>query len=69
MATPIGRILLMPKGDYSGSAVYNALDWVRYSGSAWVCTTDNTTGIEIRSTIIIPITKSRFSFFIFDLLS
>ena len=45
MATPIGRILLMPKGDYSGSAVYNALDWVRYSGSAWVCTTDNTTGI------------------------
>lgn len=43
--TPIGRILLMPKGNYSGTAVYNALDWVRHNGSAWVCTTDNTTGI------------------------
>ena len=45
MATPIGRILLMPKGDYSGSAVYNALDWVRFSGASWVCKLDNTTGI------------------------
>ena len=45
MATPIGRILLMPRGDYSGIAVYNALDWVRHAGAAWVCTTDNTTGI------------------------
>lgn len=45
MGTPIGRILLMPRGDYNGSAVYNALDWVRHAGSAWVCTTDNTTGI------------------------
>jgi len=45
MGTPIGRILLMAKGDYSGSAVYNALDWVRHSGAAWVCTTDNTTGV------------------------
>lgn len=43
--TPIGRILLMPKGNYSGTAVYNSLDWVRHNGSAWVCTTDNTTGI------------------------
>ena len=41
----IGRILLMPKGTYSASAVYNALDWVRYSGAAWVCTTDNTTNV------------------------
>lgn len=45
MATPIGRILLMPKGDYSASAVYNALDWVRHAGGAWVCTTDNTTNV------------------------
>ena len=45
MGTPIGRILLMPRGDYSVSAVYNSLDWVRHSGSAWVCTTDNTTGV------------------------
>ena len=45
MGTPIGRILLMPKGDYDPAAVYNALDWVRYSGGAWVCKLDNTTGI------------------------
>ena len=43
--TPIGRILLMPRGAYSGTAVYNNLDWVRHNGVAWVCTTDNTTGI------------------------
>jgi len=41
----IGRILLMPKGDYSGSAVYNSLDWVRHDGAAWVCKLDGTTGI------------------------
>jgi len=43
--TPIGRILLMPKGDYNASVVYDALDWVRHAGSAWVCTTDNTVGV------------------------
>ena len=40
----IGRVLLIPKGDYSGSTTYNMLDWVRYNGSAWVCTTDGTVG-------------------------
>ncbi len=41
----IGRILLMSKGAYSGSAIYNALDWVRDNGAAWVCMVDGTQGI------------------------
>ena len=41
----IGRVLLIPKGDYSGSTAYNALDWVRNNGAAWVCKVDNTIGI------------------------
>ena len=45
MATPIGRILLMPRGDYDPIAVYNSLDWVRFSGASWVCKVDNTTGV------------------------
>ena len=45
MATPIGRILLMPRGTYDPTAVYNNLDWVRYNGASWQCKLDNTTGI------------------------
>lgn len=41
----IGRVLLMPKGAYSGSTVYNALDWVRHDSKAWVCKVDGTVGI------------------------
>ena len=41
----IGRVLLMPKGNYSGSAIYNSLDWVRDNGAAWVCKVDGTQGI------------------------
>ena len=41
----IGRVLLMPKGTYSGSAIYNSLDWVRDNGAAWVCKVDGTQGI------------------------
>lgn len=41
----IGRVLLIPKGDYSGSATYNMLDWVRDNGAAWVCKVDNTIGV------------------------
>ena len=32
-----GRILLMPKGDYSASATYEMLDMVNHSGASWVC--------------------------------
>lgn len=45
MATPIGRILLMPKGDWNNVTTYNSLDWVRDSGASWVCKVDNTVGI------------------------
>lgn len=41
----IGRVLLIPKGDYSGSTAYNALDWVRDNGAAWVCKLDDTIGV------------------------
>ena len=41
----IGRVLLIPKGDYNASATYNNLDWVRYNGCAWVCKRDNTSGV------------------------
>lgn len=41
----IGRVLLMPKGAYSGSTVYNALDWVRHDSKSWVCKVDGTVGI------------------------
>lgn len=45
MSASAGRILLMPKGDYSSAVTYNSLDWVRYNNAAWVCTTDNTSNI------------------------
>ena len=45
MAASIGRVLLIPKGTYSGSATYNQLDWVRYNGVAWVCKVNGTSGI------------------------
>ena len=32
-----GRILLMPKGDYSASTTYAMLDIVNHSGASWVC--------------------------------
>jgi len=41
----IGRVLLMDKGAYSGSTIYNQLDWVRDNGAAWVCKVDGTVGI------------------------
>ena len=45
MASPIGRVLLMDKGAYSGSTVYNQLDWVRDNGASWVCKVDGTIAI------------------------
>ena len=41
----IGRVLLIPKGDYSSSVTYNNLDWVRYNGKAWVCKVDGTVNV------------------------
>ena len=45
MAATVGRVLLMEKGNYSGTTTYNALDWVRDNGAAWVCKVDGTIGI------------------------
>jgi len=42
---PIGRVLLMPKGDYNATAIYYLLDLVRYDGKTWVCKVDGTTGV------------------------
>ena len=44
MAT-IGRVLLIPKGDYNGTTVYNMLDWVRHDGIAWVCKVNGTVDV------------------------
>lgn len=41
----IGRVLLIPKGDYSNATTYNNLDWVRYNGKAWVCKVDGTVNV------------------------
>ena len=41
----VGRVLLIPRGNYINTDVYNRLDWVRYGGAAWVCKQDNTTGV------------------------
>lgn len=46
MATTIvGKIVLMPKGNYNASTTYQPLDWVRYDGASWVCKYPNTVGI------------------------
>lgn len=38
----LGKILLMPKGDYDPAEPYRILDWVRYDNKLWVCTADCT---------------------------
>lgn len=45
MSAIAGRVLLISKGDYNASAVYNTLDWVRYNSAAWVCKADNTQNV------------------------
>lgn len=41
----IGRVLLIPQGDYNSATTYNQLDWVRYNGKAWVCKVDGTVNV------------------------
>ena len=47
MATPkvLGRILIIPRGDYSATKQYDSLDLVRYDSKSWLCKTDGITGI------------------------
>lgn len=33
----VGRVLLIPKGDYASGTTYNMLDLVRYNNKSWVC--------------------------------
>ena len=42
---PIGRILIIPKGNYDLSTPYNSLDLVRYDSKSWLCKTDGIIGI------------------------
>ena len=42
---PIGRILIIPKGNYDPSTPYNSLDLVRYDSKSWLCKTDGIIGI------------------------
>ena len=43
MSASAGKVLLTPKGDFSISATYSILDWVRYNGAVYV-TKQTTTG-------------------------
>ena len=42
---PIGRILIIPKGNYDPATPYNSLDLVRYDSKSWLCKTDGIIGI------------------------
>ena len=35
--TSAGRVLILPKGEYSASTTYNMLDMVRHEGGSFVC--------------------------------
>lgn len=37
MGTPIGRILIIPKGTYDSTVTYSPLDLVSHNGRAWFC--------------------------------
>ena len=41
----IGKIVMIPKGNYSASVTYKRLDLVRYQGKAWVCKQDDVIGV------------------------
>ena len=42
---PIGRILIIPKGNYDPATPYNSLDLVRYDSKSWLCKTAGIIGI------------------------
>lgn len=45
MGISVGRILLIPKGDWNDIDTYEMLDWVRHNGASWICK-NSCTGIE-----------------------
>ena len=42
MAIDLGRVLLIPKGEWNSTTAYTKLDLVSYQGSSYVCTVANT---------------------------
>ena len=42
----LGKILIIPKGDYDSSATYEFLDLVRHSGTSWLAKKNVPAGIE-----------------------
>lgn len=42
----LGKILIIPKGDYDAAVLYRRLDLVKYNGTSYLCKKDNTIGIE-----------------------
>lgn len=43
--TKLGRVSLVPRGEYDAAAVYNRLDIVEYEGSSYLVLTDGVTGV------------------------
>lgn len=40
----LAKIVPIPKGAYSATVTYNALDIVKYNGGTYICRVDGTTG-------------------------
>ena len=45
MGTPIGKVLITPRGTYASNISYDVLDLVSHNGKAWLCSKP-CTGIE-----------------------
>lgn len=50
MSTNLGRIALLPQGDYSGATAYTFLDVVRYNGASYVCKQATTGNLPTNTT-------------------
>lgn len=46
MATSLGKVGIVNKGNYSAEVVYNSGDFVLYEGSTWLALKDNLLGVE-----------------------
>lgn len=44
--TTAGKILIIPKGDYNSTKIYEMLDLVKYDGTSWLAKKDVPAGIE-----------------------
>ena len=46
MATSLGKVGIVDKGNYSAEVIYNSGDFVFYEGSTWLALKDNLLGVE-----------------------